>query len=80
MPQLVIDHSDKISNYHALEAVVQFISLNFKMKKSQGYLDSRKITLHESGLKLKVKEMPHHNQSESPCSAIFLVTKCEQET
>jgi hypothetical protein len=75
MPQLVIEHDGQISNYHALQAVTQFITLNFTSKRSQRYLDTRKITLTECGLHFQVQEKSHADQEHSPCSAAFLVTQ-----
>lgn len=76
MPQIIIDSSNKVSNYHALEAVSRFIKLNCTMRRSQGYLHTRKMTI-DGEVRVKVKEMPHKNKDESPCSVVFMVTRCE---
>lgn len=75
MPQAIINFSNKISTIHAIEAVERFVTLNYKMRRTQGYMTERILTLHSCDLKLKVVESKHDNEKNSPASVVFSVEK-----
>jgi len=69
MTQLVINHSDKISNIDAVLVVSEFIR-----DISNGVcLSNSREAFTRSGVLVLVKELPHENKDKSPCSSVFEV-------
>ena len=75
MTQLVINHSDKISNIDAVNVVSEFIR-----DVSNGIcLTNSREQYTRSGDVVLVQELPHDNLEESPCSSVFQVDKLTKE-
>jgi hypothetical protein len=72
--QIIINHSDRVSNVHALDAVTQFININIARKNIEPYCKTREITINDE-INVIVKELEHDNEAKSPCSVVFEVTK-----
>ena len=69
MVQLVINHSNKISNIDAINVVAEFVT-----DVSSGACSSNsREAFTRSGDIVLVKELPHENKENSPCSSIFQV-------
>jgi hypothetical protein len=67
MSQLVINHSDEISNIDAVLVVSEFIRDIY----SGVCLSNSREAFTRSGVLVLVKKIPHENKDKSPCSSIF---------